>query len=62
MAQGKSTLLGLIRGEIILKGYSNDLTLFGRKRGGGKTILGGSNAILVMLVMPYIKAIASLQV
>ncbi|MEI7342829.1 molybdate ABC transporter ATP-binding protein ModF [Pectobacterium brasiliense] len=34
---GKSTLLSLITGDH-QQGYSNDLTLFGRKRGSGETI------------------------
>ncbi|MEC5342092.1 molybdate ABC transporter ATP-binding protein ModF [Brenneria populi] len=34
---GKSTLLGLITGDHP-QGYSNDLTLFGRRRGSGETI------------------------
>ncbi|MEJ1789183.1 ATP-binding cassette domain-containing protein, partial [Escherichia coli] len=34
---GKSTLLSLITGDHP-QGYSNDLTLFGRKRGSGETI------------------------
>ena len=34
---GKSTLLSLITGDHS-QGYSNDLTLFGRKRGSGETI------------------------
>ncbi|SQA96632.1 Uncharacterized ABC transporter ATP-binding protein YjjK [Cedecea neteri] len=34
---GKSTLLSLITGDHP-QGYSNDLTLFGRRRGSGETI------------------------
>ncbi|MBN0840268.1 ATP-binding cassette domain-containing protein, partial [Pseudomonas aeruginosa] len=34
---GKSTLLSLVTGDHP-QGYSNDLTLFGRRRGSGETI------------------------
>jgi len=37
MAREKSTLLSLITGDHP-QGYSNDLTLFGRRRGSGETI------------------------
>ncbi|SPY96979.1 molybdenum transport ATP-binding protein ModF [Proteus mirabilis] len=37
MAQENRTLLSLITGDHP-QGYSNDLTLFGRKRGSGETI------------------------